>query len=129
MSKKIDKTNRASEHFFIDVYERTIHVGVCNNTDELERWYTELSGDDDDNHDTYEALNFYDQHDDQWILLVKKHFSLNVCAHECFHLTHHLMSDIGHKFKVKSHEPHAWLHGFVTEAVYKLGTTLKTKVK
>jgi hypothetical protein len=127
----LKKQNRVYDSFNIDVYEKVVHVGMCSDSEELERWSNELMDHDGEHDDSYpcEALNFYDDEGDQWIIFVKDHFSLNTCAHECFHLTHHMMRDIGHKFKIRDHEPHAWLHGFVVDKVYSTALELKKKVK
>lgn len=131
MAKKKEEIKRAHDSFMIDVYEAPVHVGICDNIDELERWYTELTGEDEDEDDDLFpvlGLSFYDDEGDHWILFTKDKYSLNTCAHECFHLTHHVMDDINHKFKLKEHEPHAWLHGFLVEKVHTIALKLKEEL-
>lgn len=129
MKKKTNK--RCSDFFNVDVYDTIINVGICSDVEDLERWYYELSEDDiqDDGFFPVVALYFNDFNEDHWIIFTKDIFDLNTCAHECFHLTHHFMNDIQHEFRIESHEPHAWLNGFLVENVYNIGNKLLKNFK
>jgi len=128
LTKKNDNI-RLFESFDVDVYEKKVFIGICSNSDELERWMNELMDHDNEHDDEYpcEALHFYDDPGNQWIIFVESAFTMNTCAHECFHLTHYMMKDIGFNFDISEQEPHAWLHGFLLDKVYNIAIGLKEK--
>ena len=114
----------------LSIYDRNINVGMCLDEDNIESWYIDLAHvDKDTGLFPVDALTFYDCEGDLWVLFNKETFNLNTCAHESFHLTHYIMNDIDHSFNIDSHEPHAWLHGYLVDTIFKIGKDLIKQIK
>lgn len=61
-----------------------------------------------------------DNEDNQskFYLIFCKNPSINVIAHEVFHLTSKIISLIGSSLNEETEEPFAYLHGYILEMVY-----------
>ena len=110
---------KLKDTFYIDIYDKTVNIGMCDDEDFLEQWYYEIT---DNQHDSElfpaVALTFYGDDGEYWILYTIDDFDINSCSHEIFHLTHFLMNDINQSFDLNNHETHAWLHGYLVDKIY-----------
>lgn len=116
------------DKLFIDVYEYEINIGVCIDHESLENHYDELRKEKIDNLHPADALTFFADDGSYWVLFVVDKFTLNTCAHECFHITHGIMEMLFCTFDMDDHEPHAWLHGFLVEKMYEIVNNLNSKI-
>ena len=51
--------------------------------------------------------------DEKRIIFKTENFHPKLIAHECFHVTHHIMDEIGEEFNINSHESFAWLNEYL----------------
>lgn len=128
MNKKIKSKYKLNAKLDLAIYETHINIGMCSNSEELEDWYSSLTGDTSKEHYPSAALTFNETNGDHWIIFTHEHYNLNACAHECFHMTHRIMDGIDTKFNLHDHEPFAWLNGYLVDTIYIIGNDLKKKL-
>jgi hypothetical protein len=101
----------------VDIYETKVYFGFISTDDEFKKALNKYS--DGLQHEESYAIFFYDNDDEKRIIFKKQYFHPKLIAHECFHVTHHIMDEIGEEFSINSHESFAWLNEYLFNSIYK----------
>jgi len=70
-----------------------------------------------------DGLFYYNKKEHKKIIFVLP-TSNRLIVHETFHVTMHILDDIGQEFNIESHETHAWLLDYLFEEICKLKDAL-----
>lgn len=100
----------------IDIYETRVYFGFVSSNEEFEKLLKKYSNGIE--HEESYAIFFYDNDDEKRIIFKKENFHPKLIAHECFHVTHHIMDEIGEDFSINSHESFAWLNEYLFNSIY-----------
>lgn len=113
--------------FHVPIYRIDFMLIITNDINRTRKEYEDIFGEYTGN--PIDALCSWSPEEYIFALIIKKDkIGHGLIAHEVFHCVHRMMETMGDEFSKESHEPYAYLCGWVTSKIYKTIHKLKFRI-
>lgn len=103
----------------LDLLDRNLFVHLLEDSDQIDQLGEKLQL-DYESQGEIEGLFLVDDDGESHILFRKDLLDHKIIVHECFHATHSILEDVGHRFDENNHEIYALLMEYLFDKVEQL---------